>query len=458
MAWSTYELRDRTGDDEATANAMTDKMGSTQTHSIPQNMHSGNSGISCNKAVSLRRAKPRVQQDLSPISPAGLSGEGIEHEADWRFFPQPIQPEPEPGIEYITYKEMPPLPQTSQVEDLSDNKAASQETGRGNRICGIQRNKFWILFCAVAIILVVGGLAAAVGVLSYKLSHKRSNSEPTSIQPFLNATGISTIPTGFQSSATSISSTSFTTSLFLSITPMSTTTSSQGLPTTSTSLSTSIILACGPLGSCNATGCNGYNSQETKFGQCQAGSERGCPCMTLCGPLLGPCSGCDGFNGTLLVDVDTDFLFLATKSQRPSEYNQSLFLDPKPDTYTGQISDYNKVLARLFDIPPHRSTKIWQTVAISQTFGIVWSREITGFNVKFCFGDLFEFFGLDSVGIGGDKGRLGCFLARMKETELEDLDESMMTTWLMGCGGEGRRRKLERRVIEERSDCRLLRT
>jgi hypothetical protein len=109
-------------------------------------------------------------EQLSPITPGGLSGDGIEHNADWRAFPQPIPPEP--GIESITYKEMPPLPQNSQDETLSDNKA-TQGTHRESSICGIRRNKFWLLFCTVLIIFVVGGLAAAVGVLSYKLSHKR---------------------------------------------------------------------------------------------------------------------------------------------------------------------------------------------------------------------------------------------------------------------------------------------
>jgi hypothetical protein len=106
------------------------------------------------------------QETISEISPRCLSGEGIEYQADWRCFPQTIQPEP--GIELVTAREM-PLPQIPPEEDnLEDNLIAHAKAER--RVWKLQRKTFLIFLSIFVTLVIIGALGAVVGILSYRLS------------------------------------------------------------------------------------------------------------------------------------------------------------------------------------------------------------------------------------------------------------------------------------------------
>jgi hypothetical protein len=103
------------------------------------------------------------EESFSPISSQYHAGEGIEHHADWRVFPQPIPPES--GIELITTKNLPETPADEEFSEEKMNLSASKDI----MLCGLRRKTFWIFF-GVLISLVIAGLGAGIGVLSYKVT------------------------------------------------------------------------------------------------------------------------------------------------------------------------------------------------------------------------------------------------------------------------------------------------
>jgi len=52
------------------------------------------------------------------------------------------------------------------------------------------------------------------------------------------------------------------------------------------------------MSACDQGDCSGMNDQDSKYGKCTAGRYNGCACLSLCGPILGPCNNCGGVSGT----------------------------------------------------------------------------------------------------------------------------------------------------------------
>ncbi|KAH6676765.1 hypothetical protein B0J14DRAFT_360444 [Halenospora varia] len=168
-------------------------------------------------------------------------------------------------------------------------KEVALEARKGDYILGIRRKKFWVLILVTAVILVIALLCGVIGSLSHKVSTNKS---------------ISPVPASGSSNDSSSLPTSSQLSISISITSTATTTkppstvksSSTVLPTLLATLVNPLSACATPsaIGPCNATDCSGMNSQNSPYGQCTSGSNIGCPCKTLCGVILGPCSGCDG--------------------------------------------------------------------------------------------------------------------------------------------------------------------
>ncbi|KAG9237390.1 hypothetical protein BJ875DRAFT_481320 [Amylocarpus encephaloides] len=177
-------------------------------------------------------------------------------------------------------------PEKQFVSMTQFDHASKSQDSRGKWRSYARRRKHWVIFASVAAVVILAVLFGVIGHLVAKVnSHSRSSTAaPASSQSNGGLPATSLV---------SPASTSQVSVLTLTPTSAGKTTSS----TSSAARSTS-TLSCGALASCDAAGCNGFNSQEATYGQCQAGTEKGCPCITLCGPLLGPCAGCGGLNGT----------------------------------------------------------------------------------------------------------------------------------------------------------------